>query len=71
MYDVTSCLGQYHPDRQPLEGTWDQTGSDIIHPQYCHLVAATAAVGTHPTGMHSYFCEWILFMMKFLTPNGW
>ena len=33
-----------NPNRDPPEGTWDQTGSDIIHP---HLVTATAAVGTH------------------------
>ena len=38
---------------RPLqEGTWDQTGSDIINPRKEH-VAATAAVGAYPTGMHS------------------
>ena len=46
------------PDRKrhhtPLERTWDQTESDIIHPPwYWHLVAATAAIGRHPTGMDS------------------
>ena len=46
------------PDRKrhhtPLERTWDQTGSDIIHPPwYWHLVAATAAIDRHPTGMDS------------------
>ena len=29
------------------------TSRGSAHPQYCHLVAATAVVGTHPTGMHS------------------
>ena len=61
-YDVTSCLppprdqtatGIRPPGTRPLEGTWDQAGSDIIHPSSGALVAATAAVGTHPTGMDS------------------
>ena len=54
-----------------LEGTWAQTRSEIIHPSWkehgirqevtsytslvWYLVVATAAVGTHPTGMHSRF----------------
>ena len=59
-------------EADPLEGTWDQTGSDITHPsrkehevrqevtsytppQYGHLMMTTAAVGTHPTGMHYCF----------------
>ena len=53
----------------PRQRPWDWIGSDIMHtwkehgarqevtsymrPWYWHLVAATAAVGTHPTGMHS------------------
>ena len=49
------------PDRKwhhtpPLERTWDQIGSNIIHPHwYWHLVAATATVRMHHTGMHSCF----------------
>ena len=54
--------GQRHPPRwrQPSgqrKRTWDQTGIDIIHPQNCHLVAITAAIGTHPTGIHS--CKFV------------
>ena len=65
--------GQIPPEQRTphLEGTWAQTGSEIIHPSWkehgtrqevtsytslvWYLVVATAAVGTHPTGMHSRF----------------
>ena len=41
---------------RPLERTWDQIGSDIIHtPWYWHLVGATAVVDMHPTEMHSCY----------------
>ena len=42
------------PPRQPtLEGIWDQTGSDMIHPPVLASSAGSAAVGPHCTGMHS------------------
>ena len=55
------CMGD-----SPAERTWDQTGSDIMHPwkehgtrqwvtSYWRLVVATVAFGTHPTGMGSCF----------------
>ena len=36
--------------RPPLEG---RTPPEDSPPHYWHLLSATAAVGTHPTGMHS------------------
>ena len=51
-----SPLGANTPrDRAPPKRTWDQIGTDIIHPWYWHLAAATAVVGAHLTGMHSCF----------------
>ena len=49
--DQTTPPGIRPPGRNmgpdPLEGTWDQTGTDIITP------GTTKASGTHPTGMLS------------------
>ena len=45
----------------PLEGTWDQTGNDIIPP------GITKAGGTHPTGMFSCVKNCLLSQMNILS----
>ena len=46
MFSEASVCPRWGEGAEPLlEGTWDQTGTDIINPRKEH-VAATAAVGT-------------------------
>ena len=61
----TETPGQRPPGQRPTlyrEPSWTENPLCTENPWYRHPVVATAAVGTHPTGMHScyqlkFFCS--------------